>query len=208
MKYLCRLFTKICTFFLLLLCLLTTFSFAANSYNANAALAYAKANWNKNSNQLCAEFVKNCLKAGGCNATNSNGCTTMVRQLRASGLGTWNQLAFESDGRISIAKNKGLLSVGDPVFYYCPHETDGCPYVHVVLYSGQDSNGYLKAYAHNSARNNETIRMAYCGYCGGKISAAYTYHLNGSSVEENSGSATKPQYFNCKVQISCTNGKQ
>ena len=128
---------------LVLVCGLTAApAMAAGTYDPAAALAYAKIYWKDKEGQ-CAEFVRKCLRAGGCKVT-ANGCTTMVRQLKKSGYGTWYQLTREADGRISVPKNSGKLSPGDPVFFYCPSETDGCPYVHVVLYSSQDSRGYLR----------------------------------------------------------------
>ena len=39
---------------------------AKSSYDPEKALEYAKENWNINKNAKCAEFVSNCLKAGGC----------------------------------------------------------------------------------------------------------------------------------------------
>lgn len=158
-------------------------AFAVKYYDANAALSYAQEHWNDGKG-LCAEFVSNCLNAGGCTIW-SSGCTTMVKLLRKSDYGTWEQLTFENNGRISVFKNSEKLSIGDPVFFYCPNETDGCPYVHVILYSGQDSKGYLKGYAHNRAKNNEVIQYEYCGYCNSRISAAYVYHMNQSSSNTN-----------------------
>lgn len=201
MKYFYNRITKLIGFILLLLCLLVTPALAVKSYDASAALAYAKANWNRNPEQWCAEFVKNCLKAGGCTKIDANSCTIMVGQLKDSDYGSWHKLEFERDGRISVSKNKNILSPGDPVFYYCPYETDGRPYVHVVLYSGQDNNGYLKAYAHNSPKNNETMWYRTCGYCKNPVSGAYVYHMNSTA------SSSKPQYFDCNVQITCITGK-
>ncbi len=148
---------------------------AATGYDANAAIAYAKKHWNDGKG-LCAEFVSDCINAGGCPVW-FYGCTTLVRMLEKSGYGTFYKLDVDSQGRISVPGNRDKLSVGDPVFYYCAKETDGCPYVHAVLYSGEDSSGYLKAYAHNRAKNNEVLYYSNCGYCGAKISTAYVYHM-------------------------------
>jgi len=148
---------------------------AATGYDANAAIAYAKKHWNDEKG-LCAEFVSDCINAGGCPVW-FYGCTTLVRMLEKSGYGTFYKLDVDSQGRISVSGNRDKLSIGDPVFYYCAEETDGCPYVHVVLYSGEDSNGYLKAYAHNRAKNNEVLYYSNCGYCGAKISTAYVYNM-------------------------------
>lgn len=176
---------------LVLVCGLTTApAMAAGTYDPAAALSYAKAHWNDGKG-LCAEFVRKCLRAGGRKVT-ANGCTTMVRQLKQSGYGTWYQLTREADGRISVPKNSGKLSPGDPVFFYCPSETDGCPYVHVVLYSSQDSRGYLRCYAHNDPMNDQVIQYARCGYCDGKVSAAYVYHMDSKKTDTTPTTPTTP----------------
>ena len=177
---------------LVLVCGLTTVpAMAAGTYDPAAALSYAKAHWNDGKG-LCAEFVRKCLKAGGRKVT-ANGCTTMVRQLKKSGYGTWYQLTREADGRISVPKNSGKLSPGDPVFFYCPSETDGCPYVHVVLYSSQDSRGYLRCYAHNDPMNDQVIQYARCGYCDGKVSAAYVYHMDSKKADTKPTTPATPE---------------
>ena len=55
---------------------------AKNSYDPEKALAYAQENWNVNSEEVkCAEFVSDCLKAGGCSVW-STGATTLQSRLR------------------------------------------------------------------------------------------------------------------------------
>ena len=191
------------TLFSLILCCVFIAPVQAASYDAGAALSYASKHWNDGKG-LCAEFVSDCLKAGGCKGVYSKGATNMVGLLKKSGYGSWERLTLDKDGYISVAKNKGKISPGDPIFFYCPKETDGKPYVHVVLYSGQDSKGYMKVYAHNNAMHNSIVRTRYCGYCNANtISAVYAYHMNGSGQK----TETAPQYFDCKVQIDCINGK-
>lgn len=166
---------------------------AATSYNPSAALSYARNHWNDGVGE-CAEFVRKCLNAGDCPVT-SNGCSSMVKELKGSkfsGYGSIVELKIQDNGYISLAQNKGKLSAGDPVFYYCGEETDGCPYVHVVLFSGDvDSDGDIKAYAHNNAKNNESIGYKWCGYCSAHIKKAYAFHFNtGASSSSASNSKT------------------
>lgn len=164
---------------------------AASSYNANAALSYAKKHWNDGKG-LCAEFISDCLKAGGCSGVYSKGASSMVNLLKKSNYGTWYKLTVDKDGYIPVNQNQGKLSPGDPIFFYCPKETDGNPYVHTVLYSGTDSQGDMKAYAHNDAMNNSTVRARYCGYCDANtISAVYVYHMNGGSTGQTTQDKTQ-----------------
>lgn len=151
-----------------------------SGYNREKALEYAKNNWNRNSGQLCAEFVSNCLKSGGFTKAWSTGCTTLDRQLsRAPGV-TKTKLIIEGDGSIRLSKNKNAnIKPGDVISIWCPYETDGCPYVHTVLV-GNITNDRVSVYAHNSARNNEIYySFDYCGYCHICSSniAAYLYHF-------------------------------
>ena len=150
-----------------------------SGYDANAALAYAKKNWNKNPEQQCAEFVSQCLKAGGGIKSIEAGVGGLSRAVKATGMGTLYQLKVESNGSINVNKNKGKLSPGDPILTYCTREG---AWPHAVLFSGTTSNGTVRVYAHNSAKNNE----AYFGFdvCNGGCPAhgseiiAYSYHYN------------------------------
>lgn len=189
------------SFALIIFCTFTIPASAISPYNPSAALLYASSHWNDGKG-LCAEFVSDCLKAGGCKGVWTRGVTSMVKLLKNSNYGTWTQLTVERNGCISISKNSGRISPGDPIFFYCPKETDGAPYVHVVLYGGQDSNGYMKVYSHNNAMNNATVDTRYCGYCNAKtISAVYAYHLGDSTPH------LEPSYFECNMQIDCIKGK-
>lgn len=171
----------------------------AASYNASAALSYAQANWDKNEKQLCAEYVSNCLKAGGCSAWSAS-ASMLRRQLISSGLGQEYEITFNAGGRINVSNYSDKLAAGDPVFFFCPKETDGKPYVHVVLCNGS-TGGYMKAYSHNG--KNEGVKpYVYeknCPYCAErgvydtKITKAYIYHFNGSSAPTPAPPPAKPE---------------
>ena len=181
---------------------------ASYTYDADAALSYAKSHWNDGVGQ-CAEFVRKCMNAGGCPIT-SNGCSSMVRQeiLNSSSVcskyGTWEKLTVESNGYIKASKNVGKVSPGDPIFLYCPKEADKNYYVHVVLCSSVDADGYLHCYAHNRDKNDELFYTKYCGYCeANTVSAVYAFHMNSKSTP----AVTVKEYFDCNVQINTTAGK-
>lgn len=145
--------------FLLALCILTAILpanvHATDPYNPEAALAYAKKHWNDGKG-LCAEFVSDCLNAGGCSAWNA-GCTSLVRLLKSGGYGKLIQLNVDSRGRIPVSQNKGKVSPGDPIFCYCSHPNHGSfNYTHVYLCGYPNSSGYYMGYAHNDAYNGET----------------------------------------------------
>lgn len=162
---------------------------SAANYNASAALAYASAHWDDGVG-LCAEFVSNCIKAGGSSCYSSSG-STLYNQLVNSGTGTAYDLALvKTSGGVSVKASNysDRLSPGDVVWFYCSGCSDGKPYVHTVLCNGMDDNGYMKAYSHNN-KNNGSNRYYYgttCPYCGGTISKAVVFHFNGN----NGGSAT------------------
>lgn len=152
---------------------------SATGYNRDKALAYAKANWN-NGKGLCAEFASNVIKAGGFTKAWSTGCTTLDRQItKVPGIAK-TKLKVESDGSIKLSKNKAAnITPGDLIMVWCPYETDGCPYVHVVIV-GNSSGDRVQVYAHNSAKNNAVYYgFDYCGYChfSSKNIVAYLYHF-------------------------------
>lgn len=57
---------------------------AAGKYSSSSALSYASGHWNDGVG-LCAEFVSNCLKAGGCSAYSAS-ASALFRQLQSSGI--------------------------------------------------------------------------------------------------------------------------
>ncbi len=157
------------------------------NYNVDAALKFAKGNVYKNSSWLCAEYVTRALNAGGYNLKVGN-CKTvggLVDNLKKTNTGEMVKLTVNSDGRILYTKNKGKLSVGDPIFIYCHSETDGRPYVHTVLVSDLNGSNGIKVYAHNKAYNNERYWgfKNNCGSCQNrgrhcKQTTVYAYHID------------------------------
>jgi len=150
-----------------------------SGYNAAAALRYAEAHWNDGVGK-CAQFVSECIKSGGINVYNVS-CTALRSQLINSNLVTEHTVSLSS-GYLDKSALSGKLEPGDVVMYYCSAETDGKPYVHVVLCNGFDSDGRMKAYAHNSAKDGKSgMRYAQCGYCKNSIKTAHILHFNGNN---------------------------
>ena len=169
---------------------------AAISYDRTKALEYAASHWNDGKG-LCAEFVSNCIKAGGISSSDawSKGCTSLIGQLINSGLGSKYEISLKSNMSIKASDYEGKLSPGDIIFYYCSGcvDIDGCPYIHAVLYAGMDSSGYAKCYSHNNA-NNASKRYYYskkCYSCGTALKKAYVFHFN---TEDNKPDKPKRQY--------------
>ncbi len=146
-------------------------------YDADAALGYARRNWNRNPEQQCAEFVSRALKEGGGINSIQKGVGGLKRALESTSKGKLCQLTVEADGRIKLSKNADKLSPGDPILTYCTREK---MWPHAVLFSSTDSGGYVRVYAHNSAKNNETFwGFSRCnGGCpaSGTEIRAYSYH--------------------------------
>lgn len=143
-------------------------------YDANAAVAYAKAHWDDGVG-ACATFVSSCLAAGGCDAWSSN-VTELRNKLVNGGWGT-EYVLTKSGSAIYQSQNEGKLSAGDPIFYYC----NKCgKRMHVVICGGFDSAGKATAYAHNVAWNNVNYLGAFedeHGHTGSDI-VAYSFHIN------------------------------
>ncbi len=178
---------------------------ASATYDANAALSYAANHWNDGVG-LCAEFVSNCIKAGGCSAW-SAGATTLMKLLKQTNMGTVYDITSSfSNGYVKMSDCEQFLSPGDAVFYHCNYCEDGLAYnVHVVLCNGMDSSGYMKAYSHNSA-NGGINKYSYknCGYCHSPIDAIYVYHFSGTG-----GTPTPtptPNYHECSNCVEVSKG--
>ena len=122
-------FVKRALCLLLTLCLVFTLlpvsASAASTYNAGKALSYAASHWNDGKG-LCAEFVSDCLKAGGLTSWNRE-CTNLFNQLNrevVSGAKIASIQYLNTSGNyIKVADNQGKISAGDVIFWLC----NGCP---------------------------------------------------------------------------------
>gem|GEM_PF-1890325 len=128
----------------------------AASYDANKALQYAKDHWN-DGNGLCAEFVSNCVRAGGLGIgveRGTGGCANAVSN--ASGV-PMVDLKLDSRGYATSALDGNILSAGDVVFQYCYTHSIG---PHIMICGGYDSEGVATFYAHNGAMNNSRYNLS------------------------------------------------
>ena len=168
---------RIFSFFLAVILTLSLFSVmgtrasadTGGTYDPEAALAYAKANWDKNEEQWCAEFVWNCVKAGGLQLSTSNlwesfrvttGCAQGIYNALGrsySGVRYFNDLVLDSGGYARSYYNP-KLNAGDIVFQYCT--TCGLT-PHVIICSGFNEWDAAKYYGHNPATNDYPINLTW-----------------------------------------------
>lgn len=195
--------------FLLALCIcfsaLPITAQAASSYNAGNAVAYAASHWNDGVG-LCAEFVSNCLRAGGLSSWNRE-CTNLYNQLNNEVVGGARiasvQYLTTSGNYIRTSDNAGKISKGDVLFWLCsgcPTDSVGGPYQHTALVSDV-SGTYVKVYQHNGAVNNQPAWVGNCYECGRRYSHMVVIHFGSSSAP------TVKEYFSCNVEIRTTKGK-
>lgn len=159
----------------------STTASAAASYNASAAVTYAQGHWNDGKG-LCAEFVSDCLSAGGVTAPWSKSCGTLINGLIKGSYGTKYELSCTGKA-VSMTNNSGKLSLGDPIFYYC----NSCKvYPHVVFCVGS-SGGYALANGHNAAMQNNKVWNYFTSEDHtGHTMTMYSIHMNGNVTPESS----------------------
>ena len=148
---------------------------AAPAYDVDAAIKYAQANWNSGVG-LCADFVSECLKAGGVDVFEPR-VINLYNALVSKGYGTSYVLTLTEGktGTIRMADNEGKVEKGDPIFYYC----NGCKeFAHVVLCNGANSNGYLQDFAHNNAHDGTKQCWTWAHYCGANSWTVYAVKMH------------------------------
>ncbi len=146
-------------------------SSAAIVYDREKALQYAENHWNDGKG-FCAEFVSDCLYAGGLKDSYQRRVVNLYNALLNEGYGEAHKLTLTGDS-IKIADNKGKLKAGDPIFFYCNVCGD---FTHVSLCNGANAEGYVVEYAHNNPKDGKT--RLYGGYhCGTSSWTMYSISL-------------------------------
>lgn len=173
----------------------TVFSVSANAasdtdkeYSINDSISYASNHWNDGKG-LCAEFVSDCLQAGGVNDVYEREVENLYNQLLANDWGTSYKLKLTcgTRDRILMAENKSKVQKGDPVFFYC----NSCrTFTHVVLCNGSDSEGYMVDYAHNNPHNGKKTTYTYY-HCGTDNWTMYSIRMNESHTLYNENADIK-----------------
>ena len=181
----------------------------AYSYSGSAAVEFARSHCAANhteytancpNNWICAEFVAECLRAGGLSITPSN--LKVVRNLynTLSKIGTASEIELSTqttsggDRYIkNTGSNVGKISVGDAIITYCAkHDI----YLHATLVSQIDANGNVYAYSHNgnSFNRRATASRACKGinYAKEDYSDIKTYVIH---FDSNSSSSTPEETY-------------
>ena len=175
----------------------TDYSAYAYNYDGNKAIQYAKAHWNDGVGQ-CAEFVSNCLVAGGFPTKLSSvaGLSGFAGQITKYG----TKVKSSTTGTVvpvKLSSFNGTLKKGDPICILYS-TASGSGNGHVVIYSGETtSNGIVKIYAHNRAKNNEPL---YAGYKGSPAIEIFAVNLSGSG-----GGTVAPQPAASTLTLSTSN---
>ena len=173
------------------------YSAYAYNYDGNKAIEYAKAHWNDGVGQ-CAEFVSNCLVAGGFPTKLSSvaGLSGFAGQITKYG----TKVKSSTTGTVvpvKLSSFNGTLKKGDPICILYS-TASGSGNGHVVIYSGETtSNGIVKIYAHNRAKNNEPL---YAGYKGSPAIEIFAVNLSGSG-----GGTVAPQPAASTLTLSTSN---
>lgn len=128
---------------------------AADTYDVEKALQYAREHWNDGQG-LCAEFVSRCARAAGCNISVYGYAIDAFEAIsRATGVQS-QDVILNGDGYATQASNGDRLAAGDVVVQWC--YTHG-KQPHILLCGGYNSSGIATFYAHNSALNNVAYRL-------------------------------------------------
>ncbi len=158
-----------------------SFGFSAEAavnyaYNPDAAITYAKAHYNDGKG-LCAEFVSDCLKAGGFTAVYNVNARNLGRQLQ--GYGTKITCSgWSSSSCLKASMFNGQLSKGDIIIW--ENVSGSSSSGHAMLYSGKNnSKGQILVYAHNRAKNEDVIMPS------SSASTVYAIHLTSTSGSNN-----------------------
>ncbi len=161
---------------------LTTQTQAANGgYDYKKALQFAQKNWNSGKG-LCAEFVSDCLKAGGVTDVYNAMADGLYHDIVDSKIGKSYKLKLTSGSTkyVTKADNGDILQAGDPIFFYCKT----CKkHTHVVLNNGFDAEGYAIDYAHNKAHNGKKKTCTYThGDCGRRNWDLYVIRMDNENM--------------------------
>lgn len=144
---------------------------AAYTYDPIAALDYAKAHWNDGKGK-CAEFVSDCLRAGGFYEYYHITAATLGQGLQKYGK---KIKCNTTPGNIIKASDfEGQLTPGDVIIW----EGSSWPNTsgHATIYYRTDEQGYIRIYQHNKARQDYRSQLD----SGARV--AYAIHLDSSYV--------------------------
>lgn len=166
----------------------------AAGFSVDRTIAYAEDHWNDGVG-LCAEFVANCVIAGGLDIELIKRVQDLAEAIcEETGL-DMIPLKLDENGHATKTLDGDILDKGDVVVQWC-NTHNSAP--HVILCNGYNSSGRAVYYAHNSAMDGTgtyklSVNLAYA-HTGNCDMGAKVIHL--SSMDGNEISTpedTKPQ---------------
>lgn len=141
------------------------------NYNPSAAIAYAQKHWNDGVG-LCAQFVSNCLAAGGFNKVWNTYAATLGQQLQR--YGTKIDCHTKPGQVIRAADFAGKLTPGDVIIWEGSSKRASG---HATLYYRTDGKGKIRVYQHNRAlADSPSIRDSGSRVC-------YAIHLSSAQSQ-------------------------
>ncbi len=169
-----------------------TSSAATVTYDPDAAIAYAKAHYNDGKGK-CAEFVSDCLKAGGFTAVYNTYAKNLGRELQEYGTKI-TCTGWSSNSRLKASMFKSTLSKGDVIIW--ENVSGATDTGHAMLYSGKtNSEGEILVYAHNNPKDEEAITPS------SSASVVYAIHLTSCTHKDNNN---KSLFNNVGICTKCT----
>ena len=159
------------------------------AYSGSAAVSYAASHMASNhtsgssncpNSWQCAQFVSNCLSAGGLGNGIHARCRELYNDLATRGtVYTLTRGSMSSNCySVPTTGNAANLVAGDAIISYCPT----CDlYLHAVLVSGA-SGGYIYSYAHNVNKINQQLWISKCS--SGHTPTIYGIHFNETTVSD------------------------
>ena len=121
-----------------------TYAAETPAYDADAAAAFAEANWDSGVG-VCDEYVKDCMAAGGL-TVRAGGVEPIKDALLDLGAGPMVELALDADGVHINQKDNPTVKPGDIMFFACGEENN---WIHIAIAAGVDEQGNIQAYGHN-----------------------------------------------------------
>ena len=127
--------------FVLIVSVLAGMTTYADGYDAAAAVAWAEANYSKQTGNLkCADFASKALNAGGVTNIYSNSSTTLRQLLLNSGMFQEIIPQVASKSSIILVSQNSSIKPGDFIFYQESGKSNYC-HVAVICHSGNDGYG-------------------------------------------------------------------
>lgn len=158
----------------------------SDDYDPEAAIEYAKANWYSEKSSDCANFVSQCISAGGVDVEQSS--VRSLYNLLTENMGYSSEplsTEYTRYGMIVPADKNPNVSIGDILFVFCPecNQQKGM-WKHAVIMGGIDSKGYITIYGHSNPKNNERMYADDQHSEHNNMLQVYVVHMTKSNIDK------------------------